>query len=117
MRQKIILNLELADHAVEFSHFGLMVDFFLFALAKDVRSILDQILLPTGDLGRVFDNFIATMERSDFSCSCIIGFGSSPSRRGPSYGDGQAGDLPVPKQEAYAHARVSDLAGPCRNSQ
>jgi len=53
MRQKIILNLELTDHAVKFGHFSLMVDFFLFALAKEVRSILDQILFPASDLGWV----------------------------------------------------------------
>jgi hypothetical protein len=38
---------------MELGHFGLMVDFFLLALAKDVGSILGQILLPTGDLGWV----------------------------------------------------------------
>src|SRR5919197_6627246 len=47
----------------------------------------------------LFAGFIATMTRSDFSCPCIIGFGSSPSRRGPPYsrsmqGDGQTRDLP-----------------------
>lgn len=30
-----------------------MVDFILFAFAKEVRGILDQVLLATGDLGRV----------------------------------------------------------------
>ena len=30
-----------------------------------------------------FAGFTATMARSDFSASCIAGFGSSPSRRGP----------------------------------
>ena len=39
MRQKIILNLELADHAMKLGHFALMVDLFLFALAKEVRNI------------------------------------------------------------------------------
>jgi hypothetical protein len=38
---------------VELGHFGLMVDFFLLALAKDVGSVLCQILLPAGDLGWV----------------------------------------------------------------
>jgi hypothetical protein len=38
---------------VELRHFGLMVDFFLLALAKKLRSVLGQILLPAGDLGRV----------------------------------------------------------------
>jgi hypothetical protein len=32
----------------------------------------------------LFAGFTATMARSDFSRPCIIGFGSSPSRRGPS---------------------------------
>jgi hypothetical protein len=32
----------------------------------------------------LFAGFIATMARSDFSRPCIIGFGSSPSRCGPS---------------------------------
>ena len=53
MRQKIILNLELADHAVKLGHFGLMVDFFLLALAKEVSGVLDQFLFPTSDLGWV----------------------------------------------------------------
>ena len=33
----------------------------------------------------LFAGFIATMTRSDFSCPCIIGFGSSPSQCGPPY--------------------------------
>jgi hypothetical protein len=32
----------------------------------------------------LFAGFIATMTRSDFSCPCVIGYGSSPSRCGPS---------------------------------
>ena len=32
----------------------------------------------------LFAGFPATMAGSDFSCPCIIGFGSSPSRCGPS---------------------------------
>src|ERR1035437_10733358 len=31
----------------------------------------------------LFVGFAATMAESDFPCSCIIGFGSSPSRAGP----------------------------------
>jgi hypothetical protein len=31
----------------------------------------------------LFADFIATMARSDFSRPCIVGYGSSPSRRGP----------------------------------
>ena len=33
----------------------------------------------------LFAGFTATMTGSDFSCPCIIGFGSSPSRCGPTY--------------------------------
>ena len=33
----------------------------------------------------LFAGFNATMTRSDFSCPCIIGFGSSPSQCGPPY--------------------------------
>src|SRR5262249_21312687 len=46
----------------------------------------------------LFAGFIATMTRSDFSCPCIIGYGSSPSRCGPSLSrdaDGQTRDLPA----------------------
>src|SRR5713226_3854378 len=42
--------------------------------------------------------FSATMTESDFSCPCIIGYGSSPSRCGPSLSldtDGQTRDLPA----------------------
>ena len=38
---------------MELGHFGLMVDFFLLALAKEVGSVLGQILLSVGDLGWV----------------------------------------------------------------
>jgi hypothetical protein len=41
MRQKIVLNLELADLAVKLDHFGLMVDLFLLALAEEVRGVLN----------------------------------------------------------------------------
>src|SRR5262245_22229894 len=45
----------------------------------------------------LFAGFTATMTESDFSCPCIIGFGSSPSRCGPSYSahGGQTRDLPA----------------------
>ena len=39
---------------------------------------------PQGAFLALFAGFTATMTRSDFSCPCIIGFGSSPSRCGPS---------------------------------
>ena len=48
----------------------------------------------------LFAGFIATMAGSDFSCPCIIGYGSSPSRCGPPYSrtlrhrGGQKRDLP-----------------------
>lgn len=44
--QKIILSLEIADYTVKLSHFGVVVDLFLFALAEEVRRVLDQFLLP-----------------------------------------------------------------------
>ena len=45
----------------------------------------------------LFIGFTATMAESDFPRSCIIGFGSSPSRCGPpaSSADGRTQDLPV----------------------
>jgi hypothetical protein len=45
----------------------------------------------------LFVGFTATMAESDFSCPCIIGYGSSPSRCGPSLSldtDGQSRDIP-----------------------
>src|SRR6516164_158212 len=68
----------------------------------------------------LFIGFIATMPESDFSGSCISGFGSSPSRYGPSDHSnvyGQSRDLPVPAQGASVHARVSDHAGSSEHSQ
>jgi hypothetical protein len=62
----------------------------------------------------LFADFVGTTSESDFSGSCIIGFGSSPSRCGPSAHTatgGQAGDLPVPAQGACVHARFFDHAG------
>jgi hypothetical protein len=46
----------------------------------------------------LFASFTATMTESDFSCPCIIGYGSSPSRCGPSLSldtDGQSRDIPA----------------------
>src|SRR5437588_6040749 len=46
----------------------------------------------------LFAGFTATMAGSDFSCPCIIGYGSSPSRCGPSLShnsDGRTRDLPA----------------------
>ena len=57
---------------------------------------------------------------SDFSGSCISGYGSSPSRCGPCDPNGAYGrsrDLPVPAQGASVHARVSDHAGSDGRSQ
>jgi hypothetical protein len=45
----------------------------------------------------LFAGFTATMAGSDFSCPCIIGYGSSPSRCGPSLShnsDGRTRDIP-----------------------
>jgi hypothetical protein len=39
----------------------------------------------TGGPSALFAGFVATMAGSDFSCPCIIGYGSSPSRCGPPY--------------------------------
>ena len=74
----------------------------VFPLASPLRSI--DSAPPRGGL---FADFVATMKESDFSCPCVIGFGSSPSRCGPlgDATDGQAGDLPVPEQRACGHAR------------
>src|SRR5664280_549831 len=65
------------------------------------------VLLPA-----LFVGFPATLARSDFLGSFIIGFGSSPSRCGPVVLSGQTQDLPVPIRRACAHARVSDHAEP-----
>jgi len=66
----------------------------------------------------LFIGFIATMPESDFSGSCISGFGSSPSRCGP-FGHnsayGRYRDLPVPAQGASVYARVQDHAAGSRN--
>jgi hypothetical protein len=62
----------------------------------------------------LFADFIGTTSECDFSSSYIIGFGSSPSRCGPSAHTatgGQAGELPVPVQGACVHARFYDHAG------
>ena len=40
----------------------------------------------------LFVGFVATMPESDFSGSCIGGYGSSPSRRGPSTPKGALGN-------------------------
>src|SRR4249920_2549957 len=51
----------------------------------------------TADCTALFAGFAATMTESDFSCLCIIGYGSSPSRCGPSLAldaDGQTWDIP-----------------------
>ena len=66
----------------------------------------------------LFVGFLATMTGSDFSCPCISGFGSSPSRCGPAMKVvGRTRDLPVPRHAVSAHARVSDHAGPSGHSR
>src|SRR6202030_1370339 len=51
---------------------------FAFSLASALRSTASAAGRPA-----LFGGFVATMAESDFSCPCIIGFGSSPSRCGP----------------------------------
>ena len=51
---------------------------FAFSLASALRSTASAADRPA-----LFGGFVATMAESDFSCPCIIGFGSSPSRCGP----------------------------------
>src|SRR5215471_10379094 len=53
----------------------------------------------TAGRATLFTGFAATMTESDFSCPCIIGYGSSPSRCGPPYSaplddGGQTRDIP-----------------------
>ena len=42
-------------------------------------------IAPQQAASALFAGFTATMAGSDFSCPCIIGYGSSPSRCGPPY--------------------------------
>ena len=62
----------------------------VFPLAPALRSTDSAATAPAdrlrSGLSALFVGFPATMTRSDFSCPCIIGFGSSPSRCGPSSG-------------------------------
>ena len=63
---------------------------------KAERSAAD---CSTAGRATLFAGFAATMTESDFSCPCIIGYGSSPSRCGPSYtapldNGGQTRDIP-----------------------
>ena len=74
------------------------------------------------DADALFADFAATMAECDFSRSCIIGFGTClpDADRRASTETAQAvdtRDLPVPAQEASAHARVSDHAGPSGHSR
>src|SRR6202045_5142681 len=68
---------------------------------------------PAAAEAGLFARFLATSGRSDFSIALIVGYGLRPSRQRPGHDwrDGD-GDLPVPEQEASAHARVYDDAGP-----
>ena len=79
----------------------------VFPSALVLRST-DSAAVPSPAL---FIGLIATLTKSDFLGSFIIGYGSLPSRRGPVMLTGQPQDLPVPKQGASAHARVLDHAG------
>ena len=84
-------------------------------VAQLVDSPCVQARDPDPDPSGLFADFIATVQPSDFCGSFIIGFGSSPSRRGPlrhlvmTYG--RPADLPVPEQRACVHARFYDHAG------
>jgi hypothetical protein len=58
------------------------------------------------------------MAESDFSCPFVIGYGSSPSRCGPSLSrdaDGQTRDLPASEyeQSRYFREDVDTIADPC----
>ena len=60
----------------------------------------------------LFTGFAGTIGESDFSSSCIIGFGSRlPNAAHRTIPAGEGGDLPVPAQKMYVRARVSDDAG------
>jgi hypothetical protein len=47
-----------------------------------VATLKNSMFVPFGSA--LFIGFTATMAERDFSCPCIIGYGSSPSRCGPS---------------------------------
>ena len=69
-----------------------------------------------------FAGLPATTAGSDFSRSFIVGYGSSPSRRGPAgvyryCPSGRARNLPVPAHGASAHAKVFDHAGSAGRSR
>lgn len=76
--------------------------------------------LPSTDsaarLLALFACFSGTISESDFSLPYIIGFGQWPSRCDPPTTAGGVGDLPVPVQKMYVHARVSDDVGTNRHS-
>ena len=58
---------------------------------------MTPVMFPPEVFSALFVGFTATMAESDFSCPCIIGYGSSPSRCGPSLAldaDGQSRDIP-----------------------
>src|SRR5262245_16588469 len=79
-----------------------MVCWFAFPLVPALGSAGSVAVGSAADCSAVscsalFDGFTATMAGSDFSCPCIIGYGSSPSRCGPSLSrdaDDQTRDLP-----------------------
>src|SRR5947199_7641703 len=60
-----------------------------FPLVPALRSTGSAALAPVDasavGCSALFAGFSATLARSDFSCPCIIGYGSSPSRCGPPY--------------------------------
>src|SRR6516225_1470349 len=70
-----------------------------FPLVSALGSIGSAVDCSTAGCATLFAGFAATMTESDFSCPCIIGYGSSPSRCGPPYSaplddGGQTRDIP-----------------------
>lgn len=53
MFKKNVLNFELADHTVKLCHFGIVVNFFLRALAEKFGGVINHFMLPAGDLDRM----------------------------------------------------------------
>jgi len=84
---------------------------FAFLLFPPLPSTDSAAGLPT-----LFVCFSGTISRSDFSLPYITGFGQWPSRCDPPTTTGGVGDLPVPVQKMYVHARVSDDVGANKHS-
>src|SRR5262245_35069980 len=66
--------------------------------STDSAAVTSAAVGSATEYSALFAGFVATMAESDFSCPCIIGYGSSASRCGPSLSrdaDGQTRDLPA----------------------